>query len=218
LSSGFPYDERLTPLRVSHEEWYQFSSEVAIAAKLTPQEDWAAWTTGITTGTLTLPFLLVFAPTVGYRAGKAVHRKAVQSNVEKKLVGDGDLRTIIRKWNQNVFLQKGFQAWLEMPSEEKKASKKFRMLIVPNDGMDSRPTNIEMGSGQPEIPNMAEAYGDQVQITRPADNIPSIAEAPALSVTGTTSRFIPSTGRWAPATSRKYVGTNPGEIRHEMEA
>jgi hypothetical protein len=240
LSSGFPYDDRLTPLRVSHEEWFQFSSEIGIAAKLTPAEDWAAWTAGITTGTFALPFLLVFAPTVGYKTGKSVHRKVVQSNVQKKLIGDGDLRNVFRKWNQNVFVHKGFQAWLELPNEEEEEEKKkrmkkakkltsdekevlrqeqetlkrFRILILPYDGMDIKPTSIS-GTRQASIPNFVEADANQAQTTTP--KIPPLSEAPESEpeIISPLSP-APSTSLLASATSSDRSQTEGGGVRHEM--
>jgi hypothetical protein len=263
LSSGFPYDDRLSPLRVSHEEWFQFSSEIGIAAKLTPAEDWAAWTAGITTGTFALPFLLVFAPTVGYKTGKSVHRKAVQSNVQKKLIGDGDLRNVFRKWNQNVFAHKGFQAWLEMPSDEEEIKKKmkekkmkieeemkkqkkgkkmtsedkhaleeeqetlkrFRILVLPYDGMDFKPSSLPMSTRQASIPNFVEADANQAQTTTP--NIPSLLEAPTSESRTyevpvsepegiSPSSPMPSSGQWASTTSPDRPQTEDGGIRHEM--
>ena len=85
LSSGFPYDDRLEQLRVSHEDWFQFSNEIVNASKITFGEDYVAWTTGITTGTLTSPFLLVFAPWVGYIAGRKYHRKAIEKKVQQRV-------------------------------------------------------------------------------------------------------------------------------------
>ncbi|EPE28530.1 hypothetical protein GLAREA_09651 [Glarea lozoyensis ATCC 20868] len=245
LSSGFAYDERLAPLRISHEEWYQFSSEIGIAAKLTPGEDWAAWTAGITTGTLAIPFLLVWAPKYGYRTGKFVHRKSVQSNVQKKLVGDGELRNVFRKWNQNVFAHKGFQAWLELPSDEKEikpssnatkeeketlkkefeTSKKFKLLILPWDGSDMGPTSMGMRTRQPSVRNIVEADGDQIQTTSPTNIIPPLSEAPppeaehyAVSPlsTSTSPQFTTNPNPLPRTISRKELAVHGGEVRHEM--
>ena len=128
------------------------------ASKLSATEDYLAWTTGITTGTLSSPFLLVFSPWVGYLSGRAVHRKTIQKTVKKKLQHEGDLRFILRQWNEETFMPRGFQAWLELPLDPgelhkeyhldeafehkghkyqkkaaKKAAKRFRILIIPNE-------------------------------------------------------------------------------------
>ncbi|CZR52836.1 uncharacterized protein PAC_02713 [Phialocephala subalpina] len=46
LSSGFPYTSKLRDLRVAPDQWLQFTTEIINAAKLTFQEDAAAWTAG----------------------------------------------------------------------------------------------------------------------------------------------------------------------------
>ncbi|CAG8979275.1 hypothetical protein HYALB_00013442 [Hymenoscyphus albidus] len=204
LSSGFTYDERLHTLRVSNEEWFQFSSEMVKASKLTLKEDWGAWTTGITTGTLSSPFLLVFAPSAGIWAGKKVHRKAVERSVTEKLSGEGELRTILRNWNTNNFLNKGFQAWLELPENAKKGSNKFQILICPSDGMESpreTPRSI--------VPGFAEADSSQVLITElPGDAIRRrpvpVREGRNLEVK---SISLPT----------RYTDSKVGEIKHELE-
>jgi hypothetical protein len=121
-------------------------------------DDFLAWTTGITAGTLTAPFLLVLGPVVGYYSGRTVHRKTLVKTVKEKLLQEGDLRSILRRWNEQTFMQKGFQAWLELPRDPgelhkeyladetlegkkprdqkkvaKKAARRFRIIIVPND-------------------------------------------------------------------------------------
>jgi hypothetical protein len=128
------------------------------AAKLSVTEDFAAWTTGVTTGTLSSGLILVFGPVAGYYAGRAVHRKTVIKTVKARLDRDGDIRSVLRRWNEQKFSPRGFQAWLELPvesseiklettpkSEEKpkkqrkaekkiatKIAKRFRIAIIPN--------------------------------------------------------------------------------------
>ena len=150
LSSGFPYHPRLHDLKVSMDEWHLFTSDILNAGKLTAQEDYAAWSTGIVTGTLTSPLILIFAPVAGYYAGKSVHKKVLISKVKERLLADGDMRSVLRRWNERTFAPKGFQAWLELPvlgdevrmepkvertKDEKKAAKKekrrFKIVIIP---------------------------------------------------------------------------------------
>lgn len=152
LSSGFPYHPRLHDLKVSLDEWHLFTSDILNAGKLKPQEDYAAWSTGIVTGTLTSPLILIFGPVAGYYAGKSVHKKVVASKVKERLLQDGDMRSVLRRWNECNFAEKGFQAWLELPVEgdlvpidprtkekkskdQKKAAKKekrrFKIVIIP---------------------------------------------------------------------------------------
>jgi len=157
LSSGFPYDPRVYSL-ISHDEWHLLSSDIVNASKLSLSEDFAAWTTGVTTGTLSSGLILVFGPVAGYYAGRAVHRKTVVKTVKERLDRDGDIRSVLRRWNEQKFSPRGFQAWLELPvdggeikintataqeeksKKEKKAEKKiakkiarrFRIAIIPN--------------------------------------------------------------------------------------
>jgi len=158
LSSGFPFHPRLYDLKITHDQWHLFSSDIVAASKLSAVQDYLAWTAGITVGTLTTPLLLVFSPWIGYISGRAVHRKTIQKNVKEKLLQEGDLRSILRRWNEETFMQKGFQAWLELPQDPrelhkeyqldetlenkgpknqkkaaKKAAKRFRIIIIPND-------------------------------------------------------------------------------------
>ncbi|KAH8601926.1 hypothetical protein B0O99DRAFT_486886, partial [Bisporella sp. PMI_857] len=114
LYSGFHYDERIWDY-ISHDEWHLLTSDITNAAKLTGIENWAAWTTGITTGALSSGFILVFGPVAGYYAGRAVHRKTVVKAVTKRLERDGDIRSVLRRWNEQNFAGRGFQVWLELP-------------------------------------------------------------------------------------------------------
>lgn len=169
-------------MKVTHDEWSLFSGEVVNAAKLTPSEDALAWATGITTGTVTTSVLLVLGPVVGYYTGRLVHRKAVVKSVKNKLGEEGDLRYVLRKWNDGVFERKGFQAWLELPLDPgqlhkeylidetiespkaqkkaaKKAARRFRIIIVPSGEAFS--TVAELSSPHetppPVIPHLVEA-------------------------------------------------------------
>lgn len=115
------------------------------ASKITFGEDYIAWTTGITTGTLTSPFLLVFAPWAGYYAGRKYHRKAIEKKVQERLIGDGDIRTILRRWNESTWADRGFSAWLQLPDDPKEVrpdgtkskKRRFRIVLVPTDEMGS---------------------------------------------------------------------------------
>ena len=155
LSSGFPFDNRLFEKRVTPDEWFLFSSEIVKAATLTLPEDLAAWAAGITTGTLSTGIAVFGGPFIGYYTGRAIHRKTVVKKVKEGLFHEGDLRLILKRWNEEVFKAKGFQAWLELPMvkgehrvkvgdeqnaekksfhEKRKAykeSRRFRILVIP---------------------------------------------------------------------------------------
>lgn len=158
LSSGFPYGPRLAQLRITREQWHQFSLEVVNTAKLSFSEDAAAWATGVGTGAASSAFLLVFGPAVGYYTGKAVHKKTVVKKVKEKLAQDGDLRNVLRRWNEGSFREKGIQVWMEAPSEQvavdvqlgmsnrdvereaKRLARRFRIVVQPFD-----PRNAPLG-------------------------------------------------------------------------
>lgn len=156
LSSGFPYSPKLHDVRIDHDQWAQFTGEVLNAARITASEDAAAWAMGTSVGLISSPLLLVFAPMVGYAAGKSVHKKTVVKIVKEKLAEDGQLRSVLRRWNDGAFKDRGCRAWLEPPTEsrnvimdmpvnatpkavrkeEKKNAKRFRIVIMPCDPRD----------------------------------------------------------------------------------
>jgi hypothetical protein len=154
------------------DEWHLFTNDILNAGKLTAQEDYAAWSTGIATGTVTTAFLLIFGPVVGYYAGKQVHKKVVVSKVKERLLQDGDMRSVLRRWNEQNFAEKGFQAWLELPVEgnyapeetsqetltkkqktiERREKRRFKIVIIPNNErrMDSW-TSLRAQKSEPAL-------------------------------------------------------------------
>ena len=95
LSSGFPYDgQKLIKYDVSSKEWSHFSGEVVVACDAHHYNQ------------ITWPL--------------------ARSKVIKKVRNDlkygqgpdpGDVSKVLKKWNR-LFRRQGFQAWLELPSEE----------------------------------------------------------------------------------------------------
>jgi hypothetical protein len=172
LSSGFPYNQRLSQLRVTHDQWHQFSLEVVNAAKLSFSEDAAAWATGVGTGAASSAFLLVFGPVVGYYTGKSVHKKTVVKKVKEKLAQDGELRNVLRRWNEGAFRERGVQVWMEAPTEEvvlnvqpgmsqadiqkeaQKLAKRFRIVVLPYD-----PRNAPVGQNMSPVSPLNSQYG-----------------------------------------------------------
>ncbi len=165
-------------------------------------DDYLAWTTGITAGTLASPFLLVLGPVVGYYSGRKIHRRTVVKTVKERLLEEGDLRSVLRRWNEQTFMQKGFQAWLELPRDPgelhkeyhidetlvdkkpkdqkkaaKKAARRFRTIIMPNDDAASTTGQSSRNVPPPAIPPLVEAATDvHREILEPHDRL---SEPPA---------------------------------------
>lgn len=144
-----------------------FSNQVVNAASLTAIEDKAAWTAGVATGAGASAFLLFFGPVVGYYAGKSIHKKTVVKKVKEKLAeGEGDLRSVLRQWNEGTFAERGVQASLEPPTEsgevvvdqwpgasrkdleraKERMKKRFRIVLVPFDARihDLGPSRVQI--------------------------------------------------------------------------
>ena len=131
ISSGFPYHQQLFTLQVPHDEWHQFTSEIVKAAKVSASDDAAAWTTRVGAA-------LVLAPTLGYLAGKALHKKTVIRKAKERMKENGDIRIVLNRWNQATFNRRGFRCWLEFPMDgaeatkaDKKEAQKFKIVIMP---------------------------------------------------------------------------------------
>lgn len=195
---------------MSHDQWFQFGSEVVNAANITFKEDYLAWTTGISAGTLSSPLTLIFAPWVGYYAGRALHRKTIEKKVQKELVGQGDIRTILQKWNGAAWADKGFSAWLQLPDDPKEErpdgtkskKRRFRILLVPIDGMgqSSLPATQSSwsvnGSSEPGTP-LAEVPGREFEPPRelqstPLQNPPLPPPAFSAAPTGKSAAYTTS--------------------------
>ncbi|TEY75893.1 hypothetical protein BOTCAL_0063g00260 [Botryotinia calthae] len=202
LASGFPFHQRLYDYRVSHDEWHLFTHEIVKAASLTLQEDWAAWTAGISTGVLSTGLLVFGGPFAGYYTGRSVHRKKVLEKVKDGLMHEGSLRATLHKWNEQSFRGKGFQAWLELPvvkgevngdheeggtkkklsrkekSLKKKEQGRFRIVIIPNDApmgmlMSSQHSTWSLGNVESNQRSGIAEAPDTQQIQ------PAIAELPS---------------------------------------
>ncbi len=120
------------------------------ATKLTISEDIKAWSVGVGTGVASSPFLLVFGPAVGYYIGKAVHKKTVMEKIKRRLAEEGDLKEVLKRWNEN-FKERGVMVWLELPpgsgevlvdlppgtdprdieKAAKRQTRRFRIMVMP---------------------------------------------------------------------------------------
>jgi hypothetical protein len=206
------------------------------ASKITPKEDYIAWTTGITTGTLSSPFLLVFAPVAGYYAGRKYHRKTIEKKVQARLVGDGDIRSIIRRWNESTWAERGFSAWLQLPDDPKEVradgtkskKRRFRIIIVPTDqmGLPASPSSWNVNERSVVGTPIAEAIVDQHQTVKklqsnPPENPPLPPPAFATNPSSKSAAFMTSPPHRAnESTSGGSASekTKPEEIKHVLPA
>jgi hypothetical protein len=156
------------------------------AAKVTTSKEVLAWVTGITTGTISSSVLLVLGPVAGYYTGRLVHRKTVVKTVKERLGQEGDLRSVLRRWNKDTFEEKGFEAWLELPLDPgqlhkehlidetlgnlksqkkaaKKAARRFRIIIIPSSDPVITTAESTLGVSSQNIPQSGEPapYGDR---------------------------------------------------------
>jgi hypothetical protein len=181
ISFGFPFHPQLYNLQVTHDKWHQFTSEILHAAKLSASEDAAAWAAGVTTGAASSAFLLIFGPAVGYHTGRAIHKRTVAKKVKERLLEDGDIRTVLNKWNQGTFKRRGFCVWLEWPTDfmevipkdfkeiipkilkskpsvEKKQEQRFKLMVFPTSEIEEPFSDSPWSQEQPglvEAPSVA---------------------------------------------------------------
>lgn len=99
------------------------------------------------------------------------------------MVGDGDIRSILKRWNESTFTDRGFSAWLALPDDPKEVradgtkskKRRFRILIIPNDGkglpMAQSSSWSVNGSSTAETP-IVEAGGDEYQTVKELQSNP----------------------------------------------
>jgi len=98
-------------------------------------------------------------------------------------MGDGDIRSILKRWNESNFAEKNFSAWLALPDDPKEVradgtkskKRRFRILIIPSDGkglpmVQSSSWSVN-GSSTAETP-IVEAGGDEYQIAKELQSNP----------------------------------------------
>jgi len=109
---------------------------------------------------------------VGYYTGKSIHKKTVVKKVKEKLAQDGELRNVIRRWNEGSFRERGVQVWMEAPSEEvavdvqagmshgeaKKLARRFRIVVLPWD-----PRSAPLGGQEVQMSPVSPLSESQVQ-------------------------------------------------------
>lgn len=192
LSSGFPYDPRIQHI-FSHDEWHLLTRDILAAAKIPFFKDLAAWTTGVATGTLSSPLILVFGPVAGYYAGRTVHRKNVVKIVKERLDREGEMRAVLRRWNGEVLVERGVQVWLELPVDgaelvmpmekrtagkgdkkaakeyektAKKIAKRFRIVVMAVEGRRGQESTRELAMPMDNGGFLVEAMGGELREPR----------------------------------------------------
>lgn len=107
-----------------------------------------------------------------------MYKKTVVKTVKERLGQEGDLRSVLRRWNEEVFDGKGFEAWLELPLDggelhkenlvdemienpkaqkkaAKKAAKRFRIIIIPSGDPLTATADSASGAAPLTIPQLA---------------------------------------------------------------
>ncbi|EFR03196.1 hypothetical protein MGYG_06195 [Nannizzia gypsea CBS 118893] len=125
VESGFLYHQRLFENNVPPAEWKQFSDEMVEAFALTTSEKIAAWTVGISVGLVSAVPLLVFGAAPGYYAGKAVNAMSIETKVKDYLQEEGELVTVLKRWNSTAFKTRGIYVRLALPRKKTKEGSKF---------------------------------------------------------------------------------------------
>jgi hypothetical protein len=98
------------------------------------------------------------------------------------LVRDGDIHSILKRWNESTFAQRSFSAWLALPDDPKEVradgtkskKRRFRILIIPSDGkgVPTAPSSWSLnGSSTAETP-IVEAGGDEYQTVKELQSNP----------------------------------------------
>ncbi|KAF3895925.1 hypothetical protein GTR04_1709 [Trichophyton interdigitale] len=124
VESGFLYHQRLFENNVPPAEWKQFSDEMVEAFALTTAEKIAAWTVGISVGLVSAVPLLVFGAAPGYYAGKAVNAMSIETKVKDYLQEEGELVTVLKRWNNTAFKKRGIYVRLALPRKKTKEGSK----------------------------------------------------------------------------------------------
>lgn len=163
-------------------------------------------------------------------------------SVKEKLLQEGDLRSILRRWNEETFAQKGFQAWLDLPRDPgelhkeyqidetlehktprvqkkaaKKAARRFRIIITPNDDLMSTISEFSSAVPPPNIPPPVEAATDEYRTPQELHVMPS--EPPAYSATKERpGQDQPPVSRSVPSEAVELYATNSREIQYTRPA
>ncbi|KAB8279195.1 hypothetical protein BDV30DRAFT_72598 [Aspergillus minisclerotigenes] len=114
-TSGFTYPPLLTQYNITPTDWENFTSEVITTAKLSRKQ----WTTAIGKG---LGVMVVGGLMVGFLGAIPAYyvaRRAQRSREERNMiVGSGELRDVIERWNGGFFEPRGVLIRVDLPFEE----------------------------------------------------------------------------------------------------
>ncbi|RAQ54254.1 hypothetical protein AFGD_005503 [Aspergillus flavus] len=114
-TSGFTYPPLLAQYNITPTDWENFTSEVITTAKLSRKQ----WTTAIGKG---LGVMVVGGLMVGFLGAIPAYyvaRRAQRSREERNMiVGSGELRDVIERWNGGFFEPRGVLIRVDLPFEE----------------------------------------------------------------------------------------------------
>ncbi|KAE8344820.1 hypothetical protein BDV24DRAFT_160123 [Aspergillus arachidicola] len=114
-TSGFTYPPLLTQYNITPTDWENFTSEVTTTAKLSRKQ----WTTAIGKGLGVMAIGGLMVGFLGAIPAYYVARRAQRSREERNMIlGSGELRDVIERWNGGFFEPRGVLIRVDLPFEE----------------------------------------------------------------------------------------------------
>ncbi|KAE8137739.1 hypothetical protein BDV38DRAFT_282673 [Aspergillus pseudotamarii] len=114
-TSGFPYPPLLTQYNITPTDWENFTSEVMTTARMSRKQ----WTTAIGKGLGVMAIGGLMVGFLGAIPGYYVARRTQRNREERNMIlGSGELRAVIEKWNGGFFEPRGVLIRVDLPFEE----------------------------------------------------------------------------------------------------
>ncbi|KAE8322423.1 hypothetical protein BDV39DRAFT_209792 [Aspergillus sergii] len=150
-TSGFTYPPLLTQYNITPTDWENFTSEVTTTAKLSRKQ----WTTAIGKGLGVMAIGGLMVGFLGAIPAYYVARRAQRSREERNMIlGSGELRDVIERWNGGFFEPRGVLIRVDLPFEE---VEEMEMMDV-----------LERRRGFPGFGASREGDGDRVKVREDA--------------------------------------------------
>lgn len=190
-----------------------------------------AWGAGLATGTAGTFALLFLGPVAGYYAGKAVHKRTVVEKVRERLLEDGKMSNVLRRWNERAWAKRGFHTLLELPEEEgnvrnRADAKRFCIVVIPGSVVIRQfPMSSQIDTTvQMELRGERLFQRREVSLQRPAQQLPSHDQPPPIPPRVPPIQNLPGNPLYempitqAPTVSElPYTQAGTGEFAHYYE-